>query len=118
MLYSMYLEIREDGSSDPLDGVQLLGALKTLVAPQLYEELRGLTLAQHLANELADIRRELRTKNEPLRDMTLEEYFRVCREFAIDLQATMSHSTHAKSFHAPLGYATEADNGDNTTGGE
>ena len=106
MWYSMYLEIREDGSSDSLDDVQLLGALKTLVAPQLYEELRGLTLAQHLANELAVIRRLLRTQNQPLRDMTLEEYFNVCREFAIDLQATMSHSTHANSFQALLGHAT------------
>jgi len=50
--------------------------------------------------------------------MTLGEYFSVCREFAIDLQATMSHSTHANSFHALLGYVTEADNGDDTTGGE
>ncbi len=46
--------------------------------------------------------------------MTLDEYFTVCREFAIDLQATVSHSTHAKSFHAPLhvGHATEDDDGD------
>ena len=40
-------------------------------------ELRGLTLAQHLANELAIIRRMLRVQHQPMRDLTLEEYFEV-----------------------------------------
>jgi hypothetical protein len=58
------------------------------------------------------------TAHRPLTDRHVGFFLEGLREFAIDLQATMSHSTHANSFHALLGYATEADNGDDTTGGE
>ena len=52
MWYSMYKELKEDARTVPLDTIQLLQALKTLVAPQLNEELRGLSLAEHLATNL------------------------------------------------------------------
>jgi len=103
----MYKELLEDVNAASLDTVQLLTALKTLVAPQMNEELRGLTLAQHLANELAVIRRMLRVARQPMRDLTLEEYFDVCREFAIELQTNISEHNHAKSFQTLLGHKNE-----------
>ena len=103
MWYSMYKELMEDVTAASLDTVQLLTALKTLVAPQMQEELRGLTLAQHLANELSAVRRQLRLQQQPMRDLTLEEYFTVCRDFAIEHQSTTSQTNHAKSFQALLG---------------
>ena len=109
MWYSMYKELLEDVNAASLDTVQLLTALKTLVAPQMNEELRGLTLAQHLANELAVIRRMLRVAHQPMRDLTLEEYFEVCREFAIELQSTTAHHNHAKSFQSLLGHDDESE---------
>jgi hypothetical protein len=104
MWYSMYKELLEDVNAASLDTVQLLTALKTLVAPQMNEELRGLTLAQHLANELAVIRRMLRVALKPMRDLNLEEYFEVCRDFAIELQSTTAQHNHAKSFQSLLGH--------------
>ena len=98
MWYSMYQELKEDVNAVSLDTIQLLTALKTLVHPQMQEELRGLSLAQHLANELSALRRTLKTQQQPMRDLTLEEYFDVCREFTIELQATTSQQNHAKSF--------------------
>ena len=38
-----------------------------------------------------------------MRDLTLEEYFDVFREFAIELQATTAQHNHAKSLQVLLG---------------
>ena len=70
----MYKELKEDVSTVSHDTIQLLEALKILVTPQLKKELRGLSLAEHLANELAAIRRLLKIQQQPMRDLTLEEY--------------------------------------------
>ena len=94
MGYSTYQELREDANAVSLDKIQLFTALKILVAPQLHGELRGHTLAQHLANELAVNRRLLKTENQPMRDMTLNEYFELCREFAIELHTSFSRPCH------------------------